>query len=338
MAVGFLLLEVLFCLWRLTVRLQVVRWYAREHGLRFNALEPMNEPQEGFWKKGNRQEGCSFTIPDIDKLFPLVAKSIKRKGLRTALVGIDSGVGVSPGAFRRMKRSTVDMLTQFHVHGYTYRLGRRADAIVQDAYGRMRGVGQEFQREVWLSEWGPARCAATDDLTLALCMGKAIIAAVNILRASAWFYWQVIDSEEVWTLVDIPWDYRAPFRVRLNKKFWVWKHFTDSVPGGSEPIALPAPASSDCSNAVAAFYIPSRWELTMLVVNDRAQDETLTVDIQGFRRRYTTQGFSTLTCRTNAKVNFKCFSKGVLPDLGVVQIPTPSRSLTRVTFSNVAKI
>lgn len=315
---------------------QVVRWYAREQGLKFNALQPVNEPFEGFWKRGNRQEGCSFGAPDMDRLLPLVAKSLRRKRLQTPLVGVDSGAGLTPGALRKMNKVSISLLSQIHVHGYTYKQGR-TDAVVQASYTAMRQAGERYRREVWMTEWGPKRCDGTDDLTLALCMGKAIIASVNLLRATAWFYWQVIDSEEIWTLIDIPWDYNVPFKYRINKRFWALKHFTDSVPGGSQRIALPASASPGCNNAVAAFYVSSRLELTVIVVNDRASDQTLTVSIQGFRRRYSRRGFGTLNCQTSSKYNFKCFPGTVLSNLGAVQISTRARSISRLTISNIAK-
>jgi len=67
----------------------VVNQFKTTWKITFNYLEPVNEPDTA-WKKGNLQEGCAYSQAEYASLIPVVAATLKKKGLTsTKLVGID---------------------------------------------------------------------------------------------------------------------------------------------------------------------------------------------------------------------------------------------------------
>jgi len=71
-----------------------------------DSLEPFNEAREGPWFAGYSQEGCHMSHEDIAAIIPLVHNSLKQKGLKTRLVGIDSWADLTVTAFQALNNLT----------------------------------------------------------------------------------------------------------------------------------------------------------------------------------------------------------------------------------------
>ena len=54
----------------------VARYSADHWGIKFDSVEPFNEPSADWWKYPNRQEGCHFDVATQRKNSPEVAQAL----------------------------------------------------------------------------------------------------------------------------------------------------------------------------------------------------------------------------------------------------------------------
>jgi len=60
----------------------------------------------------------------MGSLIPIVQQELSARKLKTGLVGVDSAGGAHRGVLTRMPSSTVRLLKEVHVHGYTWGRGK----------------------------------------------------------------------------------------------------------------------------------------------------------------------------------------------------------------------
>jgi len=136
-------------------------------------------------------------------------------------------------------------------------------------YTRAAAAAATFSKELHMTEWGPDGCEGTD-LGLALYMSRIIATSVNVMKASSWSYWQPIDIEKKWTLIEMSWNASAPFKYNLTKRYNALRQWTNLVPPGSIPITLQSP--NYCFYCTAAFYIPCKKQVVLFAVNQQSKD------------------------------------------------------------------
>lgn len=173
----------------------VVQHFATEPDLNvtFQVLEPFNEPIFSTWFAGNGQEGCRFGTQQMSRVINKVYKALKRKKLRSKLTAYDESVIPTALTLGGLTPLTRLRLAKLNVHGYDS--GPPAgisvnawsaaplESLVVTARTALPG------RELWLSEWGPMRDGT--ELEVALFMTRKVMEYVNILKVSAFVYWQV---------------------------------------------------------------------------------------------------------------------------------------------------
>ncbi|CAI7899873.1 unnamed protein product [Closterium sp. NIES-53] len=71
-------------------------------------------------------------------------------------------------------------------------------------------------------------------------MARNVIESVNIMEASAYVIWQAYDFYDRWSFILFPMytpPYNGPMEMPMvNKRFWLFKHFTLLAKPGSKPI------------------------------------------------------------------------------------------------------
>lgn len=313
----------------------VVQYFAKELKIVFYTLDPFNEPVEGFWHRGRPHEGCYFTPQQMGTLLPIVKQELDARKLKTGLAGIDSAVGHTVGALQRMPLSSLQLLKEIHVHGYTWGMGRYLPQAVQDANARVRLFAEQQGVDTWMSEWGPNLCTGAD-IDVALCTAKAIMTNTNFLEPTAWVWWQAVDPVYQWTLIDTPWPQKPKFTYKISKKYWVIKQYTQVVPWGSSIVRIPS--SRDCKSSVNAFFDPNQGQLSIFVANTQKTRLTLTLAIRGFRQKNSKWRSMARVCRTSASEDFNCFNDGSTRVFDTWDLNCAPKSLTRLTFGNVARV
>ncbi|GJP44570.1 hypothetical protein CLOM_g3949 [Closterium sp. NIES-68] len=309
----------------------VVAEFATRWGVTFDSLEPFNEALEGFWLAGTDHEGCSFNPPEMGRVIKYTSDSLKAKGLKTKLVGVDSWYGDTasmPGIANH------ELLTRINVHSYVNRYDNgNAAASYEQKFGYIRDTAKLLGKEVWVSEAGPISKAGSF-WDLSLYVARNVIESVNIMEASAYVIWQAYDLGAHWSFIRFPSYYRPPYDGRMkqpksNKRFWLFKHFTMLAKPGSKPIRVGA----RCFHGMSAFYNPGDAQITVFIVNQQADDRRVTLNLEGFK---TNVGGSTTVVvrRTSAFTNF---SKRVYTRFkGGARLTVWGQTFVSVTFTNVS--
>jgi len=218
----------------------------------FRLLEPVNEPVEGFWVPG-AQEGCTFQPSDLVKLLPLVGSPRFQKGsFRLKLVGIDSFAAQTGKTLSEMNSTVVASLRKCTPMATSSHIRVLKTRTSEWAYNAVRNVAEQYSKEAWVTEWSPLQRAGKTTLIFQMFMAKVeIIEAVNIMRASAWVYWQAIDTTETYTLFNVRWNPASSYPHVLKKKYYTPLHFTTFATPGS--VAIP-PDSTTCQHCMTSFY------------------------------------------------------------------------------------
>ncbi|CAI7849711.1 unnamed protein product [Closterium sp. NIES-53] len=169
----------------------VVEQFAKKWGITFDTLEPFNEAMEGFWQKGMAHEGCSFDAPAMGRVIKYTSDSLKKKGLKTKLVGADSW---SRATARLSQVANLQLLSRINVHAYmnTYE-NSDVPKLYEDNFGGVRDLAKQLGKDVWVSESGPSGKGGSF-WDVSLYMARNVIESVNIMEASAYVYWQAYDT------------------------------------------------------------------------------------------------------------------------------------------------
>ncbi len=279
---------------------EYARWLAavaakveRAAGVRFESLEPFNEPSASWWRADkDGQEGCRI-MPDAQArvIKALVAERQRtrsrwqiacsdenepRTGLNTLNALTDPSKGaVDPGLIGRV-----------NVHGYwgwewQERLRKRVEEL---------GIPGLWMSEVSHREWENAGYVP-DDMRCALPQTRAVVNDLKRLRPNAWIFWQAVEPLQfcIWyrftygliqAAADAPveWQGRTyrPGECIVSKAFWAMMQFSRFIRPGYRFIGV-----SDFWTVAALS--PDGRQLVIVVHNDQKTSRSLTFDLTGFR-------------------------------------------------------
>lgn len=243
--------------------LAMVARHARDDwGVRFDSIEPFNEPSADWWKYPNRQEGCHFDIATQEKIIPLLRGELDGAALKdTPIAAADENdIDVALKTWKAYQPRTRAALGEVNVHGYfrgtnTYR-GPNMPAL-------RRAIGST---RLWQSEYG-------DGDGSGYTMANAIIRQIRGLNPSAWVYWQPVEpagKDDGWGLVNANYvdtadrsrpDLGTPF-IRANRKFFTYGQFTRYLRPAFHLIGISDPDS------VAGYDASSRTLVIITVAGD----------------------------------------------------------------------
>jgi len=259
---------------RFAFYLASVARYSSEHwGIKFDSVEPFNEPSADWWKYPNRQEGCHFDIATQQKTVQSLRRALDQAHLTEVAIAAadenDMDVGLS--TWNTYSAATRSLVGQVNVHGYwkgvePYRGSNRAEL--------RRVVGSKC---LWQSEYGEGDASG-------YTMAQSIIRDVRELRPNAWVYWQPVEPdvrEYGWGLINATYiDTRDQMSakktplVRVNRKFYVYGQFTRYLRQGYQLIGIDEPSS------IAAYDHGSHKLVIVKVTGD--VPETAKLDLSSF--------------------------------------------------------
>jgi galactan endo-1,6-beta-galactosidase len=259
---------------RFAFYLASVARYSSEHwGIKFDSVEPFNEPSADWWKYPNRQEGCHFDVATQRKLVQSLRQALDRAHLEDLRVAAadENNMDAGLSTWKAYDSATRNLIGLVNVHGYSngtepYHGPNRVEL--------RRAVGD---KRLWQSEYGDGDASG-------YTMAQTIIRDVKELRPSAWIYWQPVEPDVSgygWGLInanyvdthDQPSADKTPL-VRVNRKFYVYGQFTRYVRLGYELIGIDDP------NSIAAYDRGSRKLVIVKVTGDAP--ETAQLDLSSF--------------------------------------------------------
>ena len=231
-------------------------------GVRFDTVTPMNEPNENWWVYQGSQEGCHMSTSQQVRMV---------NDLRAALdaLGQPAGVAACEDSY---EQDTLNALNAYGASALS-----NVSRIVTHTYSAnaptgLRNLAASLHKPLWVSEYG--HCDATG-----MNQARRIHDDIAMMGASAWIYWQVVDSGTCWGLLANPEvastnsSYTTSYTV--HESFYVMGQFTQFIRPGCRILSV------GDTNSLAA-YNPANSTLVIVTVNDSANSFYVTYDLSAF--------------------------------------------------------
>ncbi|KJL48703.1 Ricin-type beta-trefoil lectin domain protein [Microbacterium hydrocarbonoxydans] len=281
----------------------VVEHIEQEHGIRFDSLDPFNEPNTNYWSttlgadgwptSASRQEGAHIGPAAQDQMIQALAARLAEPGTTTK-VPISAMDETNPSIFATNWNAWSDAskaeVDQLNVHTY----GTSGRLVVRD-------IAKSADKPLWMSEvegdWDGTGHNLTN-IENGLGMAGRIVDDLRELEPSAWVFWQPVEDaynmEKVedlnWGSVLVDFDCNAEgdserriadgdadpsCQVKTNAKYNTVRNFTHYIHPGD---ALIPSGNAQTTAAVSAAGDGA----TLVHVNTEASPRDLTIDLSRF--------------------------------------------------------
>ncbi|MCD0444032.1 RICIN domain-containing protein [Glycomyces sp. A-F 0318] len=266
---------------------EVMEHVEDEHGIEFDTVDPLNEPNTNYWgtqlgedgvqPTGGRQEGA-HAGPELQQLVVnALAERLSASELEAVVAAMDE---TNPGTFTRNwnayteeSRSNVG---QMNVH--TYGTGGRTG---------VRDLAKGGDKPLWMSEVGGAWTSGQDYTSMENGLGIATRVTDDLreLEPSAWVLWQPVEDRNEnhsWGSIQLPFDCTAEDTletcpIMTNTKYDTLRNFTHYIEPGDRVIA------TDSTAATAAIEASGRGA-NVVYTNNAEEAIAVTLDLSGFDR------------------------------------------------------
>jgi O-glycosyl hydrolase len=164
----------------------VVKHFRDAEGIRFESVEPFNEP-DGNWGAGGSQEGYSAPIATQNAVLPMLKDRLKQDGVETFVAGVDTNnISAAVSDEKQLSPAAISAIGRFETHDYHHDVGDLAKLR------EYRTLAEKLHKPIWMSELG---CCfhdqkEKDDMWGALFMADSIRMDLRDLGAEAWVLWQ----------------------------------------------------------------------------------------------------------------------------------------------------
>lgn len=250
---------------------EVVKHFRDEWGVNFRTVAPFNEPDGNWWKMGETQEGCCISTPHQQAIIKHMRRALSSRGLTTPISGPETNwIDNAASMFRDYDDESKSDLSQIHAHSYG---GTRRT--------EMANLANEYGKRVWMSEYG-------DEDVTGLVTSRHILDDVKKLRASAWIYWQAVDTWKGWGFLLTQLE-KTPVDYTVNMKYYVIGNYSKFIRRGYRIINI------DDENSLAAWDRKTHT-LAIVTTNDTDTDTHVDFDLT----RFSQCGNTALAYRTSA--------------------------------------
>jgi hypothetical protein len=185
------------------------------------STSPFNEPSNPFWTTSISQEGCYYDYETRRKII----KSLKSKKEDIKISSADESSSLF--ALLWYIFSPKNLISRINVHGYNYVEWRSLKFRFFDWTIWRRILRYFYKGELWMSEYG---FGYDNTISSSLGLARNIFRDLDTLRPDAWIYWQVEHITSSWGLLKV--DFRNPDKIYIQKQYWVFKHFTNTLRPG----------------------------------------------------------------------------------------------------------
>lgn len=263
----------------------VADYIQRDLGVPVASLSPMNEPDTDYWQAYSpKQEGCHTDPgkPQSD-LIVAVANALERHGLDHVLIAASDETSPQKQLQEYKSYSPEAKKAIGRINTHTYNEKDRA---------KLGRFARENNLSLWMSEVDGDGTAGNQagEMGAALWLGKKIISDITLLTPSAWVMWQVIDNHissegfngnSDYGMVDT----RSGFwgaavadhdseEIILTQKYYGLGQFTRYIRPGS--MLIP------CDNESLAAYHPDSHTLTLVLLNTKNRETSVSIDLSAF--------------------------------------------------------
>ena len=281
----------------------VVDELEKQHGVKFDTIDPFNEPNTNYWQTqipngaqwptGGRQEGAHIGPQAQDAMVKALAARLAQPGTTTDAV-ISAMDETNPGIFasnwNTWSAQSKSLVDQLNVHTY----GTSGRQVVRD-------IAKAADKPLWMSEvegnW-TAGGFTTNDINNGIGMAEHIVGDIRELEPTAWVFWQPVEDlynmQKVenlnWGSVYIDFDCNAEgkslrriadgeadpsCKVLTNEKYNTVRNFTHYIHPGDRLMA------TDNAQSTAAVDADGQGA-TIVHVNGDDSAKTVQIDLSDF--------------------------------------------------------
>lgn len=236
----------------------VTKHFRDEWGVKFDTLEPLNEPDGHWWKFGNHQEGAFVEPPHQNEIIKQTAQAVKNLDLNTSIAASDDSViDDAVRTFAQYDAQTLATLSRINTHTYGGSARAQLSTLVLSA-----------DKPLWMTEYGDGDASGMQ-------MARQINADIRGLHPVAWAYWQVVDNVDGWGFLKNPLTDITKPQYEINRKFYVMGQFSRFIRPDAKFIAV------DNRDTLAAFDA-QKGILTLVVTNSTDADMPVNYDLSIF--------------------------------------------------------
>src|ERR1700676_2095001 len=226
----------------------VVKYFRDVERIRFESVEPFNEP-DGGWAARGRQEGSGASYSSQNALIPMLASRLKRDGLDTFVSGVDmNNLGAAIGGAAQLSPAALSALGRLNTHDYHSHPN-------PGELREYRSLAQKLHKPIWMSELGCCFSGQGDKTEMwgALFMADSVRMDLRDMRAEAWGLWQ-----PDWNVIAFDPNGGVP---HPKKQFYALAQYTRFIRSGFQIIS-----AGGAYNTLAA-YSPSSKRLVLVSTN-----------------------------------------------------------------------
>jgi O-glycosyl hydrolase len=295
----------------------IVEHFREAEGIRFESVEPFNEPDGAWWKAGGRQEGYTVPAETQTAILPLLAQRLKRDGVGTFVSGVDTNnISAAVGTATQLNASSLSALGRLNTHDYHHSVGDLAKLK------QYKKLGQKLQKSIWMSELGCCQANQSDKTEMwgALFMADSIRMDLRDMGAESWVLWQ-----PDWNVIAFNPNGGEP---QLQKQYYALAQYTRFIRPGFQIIS-----AGGAYNTLAAYSHSSK-RLVLVSTNwDAAGLNDL--DLSGFGG----VSASVTMYRTSGDERVNLQEKTVAVSAsGHIVDPLPVRSITTYVIDGVTPL
>jgi O-glycosyl hydrolase len=264
----------------------------------FDYVLPVNEPQWS-WQRG--QEGNRASNTDLKRIYAALAKRLKQTGLKTKILGPESGSIPDMSGYDTAARE------QWHADYGDYLQLICADPEVSAGFGgvisyhsywsdEIRGqlvpdrerLGEAMARypgwKIWESEYCVMERGRDLTMDTALRVARVIHCDLTLANASAWQWWLAVANEDYKSGL-IYTDYRKPGdaeNILESKTLWVLGNYSRFIRPGMVRVEIQGDQPGDIQGLLPSAYLnPENGEIVMVFVNMSDQPQRVKLELAG---------------------------------------------------------
>ncbi len=308
--------------------------------INFNYIYPVNEPQ---WDWQHSQEGCRAANDDLKKIFGALKRQLDQAGLRTKILGPESGsipdmYSLDQPARDKWKADYGDYLhficgspaLSACFSGIITYHSYWSDDVASQLTQHRQQLGREFAKysgwKIWQSEYCIMESGRDLGMDAALRMARIIHCDLTLVNASSWQWWNAVANEDFKSGL-IYTDYKKPGDAETiyeSKLLWTLGNFSRFIRPGMVRVELRGP--QDIEGLLASAYRePQSGRLVIVFINLAATAQNVRAasisgpQTEGIPRRfasYTTDAQKNLAVGEEVDIN----NSFVIPPRSVVTL------------------
>ncbi|MBV8747570.1 MAG: RICIN domain-containing protein [Xanthobacteraceae bacterium] len=284
----------------------VVKHFRDAEGIRFESIEPFNEP-DGNWGAGGSQEGYSAPIATQNAVLPMLSARLRHAGVETFVAGVDTNnISAAVADETGLSQAARAAIGRFDTHDYHHDVG---DLAKLKEY---RSAAEKLHKPIWMSELG---CCFADqkeknEMWGALFVADSVRMDLRDLGAEAWVLWQ-----PDWEVIRFDPNGGTP---QLKKQYYALAQYSRFIRPGFQIIS-----AGGAYNTLAA-YSPASKRLVLVTSNWGASGED-DLDLSAFAGLPT--AVKAYRTTADAQINLREETTALSSDKHIVD-PLPARSVT----------